>query len=82
MNQPARVSIRVYDTAGNLVVSSVTNADLLRTAGVVYSTAWYGDGAVGGGKVPPGTYTYRITAVDTIGRTGAPASGTVKVTAR
>ena len=80
VNQPARVAIRIYDAAGNQV-SSVNNPELLLTAGVVYSYPWYGDAAAGG-KVPPGTYTYRITVVDTIGRTGAPASGTVKVTAR
>ncbi len=81
VNQPARVTIGIYDAAGTLVVSSVTSTELLRTANVVYSTAWYGDGAASG-KVLPGTYTYRISVVDTLGRVGVPRSGTLKVSSR
>ncbi|HZG67089.1 MAG TPA: S8 family serine peptidase [Herpetosiphonaceae bacterium] len=82
VNQPARVTIGIYDAAGILVVPSVTDSQLLRSAGVVYSTAWYGDGGAGGGKLAPGTYTYRISVVDTLGRVGAPRSGTVKISSR
>jgi hypothetical protein len=78
VNQPSRVQISLYNAAGNEVRSTLTDGQLVRSEGAVHYAYWYGDDT-GGAIVPAGTYTYRVTAVDTLGRTSTPASGTVRV---
>jgi hypothetical protein len=78
VNQPSRVSISVYNTAGHVVASPLTDPHLVRTAGYVNYARWDGRSSVGE-IVPTGTYTFRVTAVDTIGRSTTSAPVTVKV---